>query len=81
VGTSQKKLPRAPVAAAPKEGHAAWVIERELLSAPGDETKAETLDVAEARLMRLLDPHTESELPNAKAIVEGRFSLFIRISA
>jgi hypothetical protein len=28
-----------------------------------------------------LDPHTDRDLPNAEAIVEGRFCLFIRISA
>jgi pyruvate/2-oxoacid:ferredoxin oxidoreductase alpha subunit len=63
MSTSKKKLPHAPVAVAPKEGHAAWVIERERLSAPGDETEAETLDVAEERLLKLLDTHTERELP------------------
>jgi hypothetical protein len=81
LSTSQKKLPDTPVAVAPKEGHAAWVIERERLSAPGDETEAKKLDVIEARLLKLLDLHTERELPNAEAIVEGRFFLFIRISA
>jgi hypothetical protein len=65
----------------PKSGYAAWVVERERLSAPGDETEAETLDVAEVRPMKLLNSHTERELPNAKAIVEGRLCLFIRISA
>ena len=51
------------------------------MSALGDEAEAKTLDVVEARLLKLLDPHTERELPNAEAIVEGRFCLFIRISA
>jgi hypothetical protein len=51
------------------------------LSAPDDETEAKTLCVAEARLLKLLDPHTEIELPNAEAIVEGGFRLCIRISA
>jgi len=56
---------------APKEGHAAWVIERERQSNPVDETEAETLNVAEARLLKLLDPPpTERELPIAGAIVE-----------
>jgi hypothetical protein len=81
VSTSQKKLPHAPVVVAPKEGHAAWIIERERLSAPGDETEAKALSVFEARLLKLLDPHTERELPNAEAIVEGGLFLFIRISA
>jgi hypothetical protein len=78
VGTSQKKLPHAPVAVEPKKGLAAWVIEWERLSAPGNETEVETIDVAEARLLKLLDPHTERELPNAEAIVAGGFCLFIR---
>jgi hypothetical protein len=43
-------LPHAPVAVAPKEGHAALINERERLSAPGNETEVETLDVVEARL-------------------------------
>ena len=81
MSTSQKKLAQAIVAVAPKEGHAAWVIERERLSAPDDEMEAKTLCVAEARLLKLLDPHTEKELPNAEAIVEGGFCVFIRISA
>jgi hypothetical protein len=81
VSTSQKKLPHAPVAVAPKEGHAAWVIERERLSAPVDETGAKTLDAAEERLLNLMNPHTEREIPNAEAIKEGRFCLFIWISA
>jgi hypothetical protein len=55
------------------------------MSAPGDETEAETLDVVEARLLKLLDPHTERELPcdipNAEVIVEGGFCIFIRILA
>jgi hypothetical protein len=71
--TSPKKLPHTPVAVALKEGHAAWVIVRESLSAPGNETEAKTLDVVEARILKLLDPHTEREPPNAEAIVEGRF--------
>jgi hypothetical protein len=80
VSTSQKKLPHAPVAVAPKESHAAWVIERGRLSALGDETEAKTLDVVETRLLNLLDPHTKRELPNAEAIVEGIICLFIRVS-
>jgi hypothetical protein len=39
------------------------------------------LNVAEARLMKLMDPHTERELPNAEAIVEGGLCLTIRITA
>jgi|AntAceMinimDraft_1070359.scaffolds.fasta_scaffold151715_2 hypothetical protein len=37
VSPSQNELPHAPVAVAPKEGHAALVIEREPLSALGDQ--------------------------------------------
>jgi hypothetical protein len=51
------------------------------LSALGDEAEAKTLDVVEARLLKLLDPHTERELPNAEAIVEGVLCFFIRIPA
>jgi hypothetical protein len=80
-GISQKELPHAPVAAAPKEAHAAWVIERGCLSAPGDEKKLGALDVVEERLLKLLDPRTEREFPNAEAIVKGGLSLFIRITA
>jgi hypothetical protein len=68
-GTSEKKLPNAPVTAAPKEGHAAWVIERGRLSPPGDEAEAETLPVVKERLLKILDPRTERELPNAEAIL------------
>ena len=50
LSTSQKELPHAPVTVALKEGHAAWVIERGHLSAPGDEMEAETRDVTEERL-------------------------------
>jgi hypothetical protein len=53
----------------------------ERFSAPGDETEAETLGVVKAGLLKLFDPHTEKELPNAEAIVEARHCLFIRISA
>jgi hypothetical protein len=69
VSTSQKEF----------EGHAAWVIERERLSARADETEAEALDIAEECLLKHLDPHTERKLPNAEAISEGGFCLFIRI--
>ena len=71
MSTSQNEFLLAPVAEAPKELHSAWVIERGCLSALGDETEAEALDVAEARFLKLLDPHTERELPNAEAIIEG----------
>jgi hypothetical protein len=81
VSKSQKNLSRTPVAVAPEEGLAAWVIERERLSAPSDETEAKTIGVVEARLLKLLDPQTKRGLPNAEAIVEGRSCLFIRISA
>jgi hypothetical protein len=36
----------------PKEGHAAWVIERERLSAPGDETEAKALAVVKECLLK-----------------------------
>ena len=68
VSTSQKKLPHAPVAVAPKEGHAAWVIERGRLSAPGDETKAKTLDVAEARLLKLWIPTPKEIFPTPRRL-------------
>jgi len=48
-------LPHAPVVVAPKEDHAAWVVARDCLSAPGDEKEVETLDVAKARLLMLED--------------------------
>jgi hypothetical protein len=64
-------LPHAPVAVASKDGHAAWVIDRKRLSAPGDDTEAETLYVLEVRLLKLLDSRTEGEIPNAEAIEEG----------
>jgi hypothetical protein len=51
------------------------------LSAPGDETEAKTLDVVEARHLKVLDPHTEREFPNAEAIVERVLCFFIRILA
>jgi hypothetical protein len=55
------------------------------LSAPGDETEAKTfdktLDVAEARPLKLLGPHNERELLNAEAMIEGGLCLFIWISA
>ena len=56
VSTYQKELPHAPVAVSPKEGHADWVVERERLSAPSDETEAEMLDVVEARPQKLWIP-------------------------
>jgi hypothetical protein len=39
------------------------------------------LDAVEARLMKLMDPHTERGLPNAEAILEGGLCLIIRITA
>ena len=68
VSTSQKKLPHAPVAVAPKEGNAAWVIERGRLSAPGDETEAKTLDVAEARLLKLWIPTPKEIFPTPRRL-------------
>jgi|AntAceMinimDraft_5_1070358.scaffolds.fasta_scaffold138067_2 hypothetical protein len=78
VGASQKELPRSPFAVALKEGHAAWAIERERLSAPGDEMEAEMLDVAEARLLKLLGSCTKRVLSNTEAIAEGGSVSFAR---
>jgi hypothetical protein len=68
VRTSQKKLPHAPVAVAPKEVHAARVIEQERLSAPGDETEAKTLCVVEERLLKLWIPTPKESFPTPRRL-------------